>query len=163
MDLIVEKCSELGLTTLVPVYTERTVVREVAERLPEKLARWQRVAAAAARQCGRQVLLEIHSPLHFADFCARYDPAPGKFICWEAEAQCGLRQALTACTGQRPLVVFIGPEGGLTPQEVALARTHGFVTVSLGPYILRAETAAIAITSIIRYHLGELEPQEESP
>jgi 16S rRNA (uracil1498-N3)-methyltransferase len=163
MDLIVEKCSELGLSTLVPVYTERTVVREVAERLPEKLTRWQRVAAAAARQCGRQVLLEIHAPLLFADFCARYAPAPVKLICWEAEARRSLRQALTACTGQRPLVVLIGPEGGLTPQEVALARTHGFVTVSLGPYVLRSETAAIAVTSIIRYHVGELEPQEESP
>jgi 16S rRNA (uracil1498-N3)-methyltransferase len=163
MDLIVEKCSELGLTTLVPVYTKRTVVREVAKRVPEKLTRWQRIAAAAARQCGRRVLLEVHPPLPLAEFCARYDSAPLKLVCWEAESQRGLRQALMAFIGQSPLVVLIGPEGGLTAQEVALARAHGFVTVSLGPSILRTETAAIAVTSIIRYHLGELEPQGGGP
>jgi 16S rRNA (uracil1498-N3)-methyltransferase len=159
MDLIVEKCSELGLTTLVPVYTERTVVREVSARLGEKFSRWQRVATAAARQCGRRVLLEILPPLPLADFCARYDVAPVKFVCWEEELQRGLRQALTTTvTTPQPVVVLIGPEGGLTAQEVALACAHGFVRVSLGPRILRTETAAIAVTSIIRYHLGELEP-----
>jgi len=159
MDLIVEKCTELGLSTLVPVYTTRTVVREVAARLPEKLARWQRVGVAAARQCGRQVLLELCSPLPWADFCARYSSAPVKLVCWEEEPYYSLRQALTTLPAQQPLVVLIGPEGGLTPEEVALARAHGFVTVSLGPHILRTETAAIAVTSIIRYHLGAFEPQ----
>ena len=59
LDLIVEKCSELGLTTLVPLHTERTVVREASERLATKMARWQRIAAAAARQCGRRTLLDV--------------------------------------------------------------------------------------------------------
>ena len=161
MDLIIEKCAELGLTTLVPVYTARTVVREVAARLPEKLGRWQRVAEAAARQCGRQVLLELCAPLSWVDFCARYSSAPAKLVCWEEEQHYSLRQALNTLPGQPPLVVLIGPEGGLTSEEVTLARTYGFVTVSLGPHALRTETAAIAVTSIIRYHLGELEPQGE--
>src|SRR5262244_561209 len=91
MDLIVEKCSELGLTTLVPLHTERTVVRETSERLAPKMARWQRIAAAAARQCGRRTLLDVQSPRTLRDFCACYQGAPVKLVCWEEEQHYGMR------------------------------------------------------------------------
>lgn len=158
MDLVVEKCSELGLTTLVPVFTERTVVRHVAERMDEKLARWRRLAEAAARQCGRRVLLEVQPPLLLVDFCRRYGAAPVKIVCWEGEQRRGLRQVLNRLADQSPVVVLIGPEGGFTAQEVAVTRAQGFVSVNLGPYMLRTETAAIAVVSILRYSLGDLEP-----
>jgi 16S rRNA (uracil1498-N3)-methyltransferase len=161
MDLIVEKCSELGLTTLVPLYTERTVVREIAGRMHEKLARWQRIAEAAARQCGRHTLLDLQRPMSLVDFCVHYGAAPVKLVCWEGEPRCGLRQALDRYAGQSPVVVLVGPEGGWSVQEIAVARAHGFETVHLGPRVLRTETAAIAVTGIIRYSLGELEPQGE--
>jgi 16S rRNA (uracil1498-N3)-methyltransferase len=161
MDLIVEKCSELGLTTLIPVYTERTVGRDTA-RAAAKLPRWRRVAAAAARQCGRQVFLEVQAPVSLRDFCVTYEAAPVKIVCWEEEQKQGLRQVLERGTGQSPVVILIGPEGGLTPEEVALAQSHGFLAVSLGWCLLRTETAAIAVTSIIRYSSGALEPQRES-
>jgi 16S rRNA (uracil1498-N3)-methyltransferase len=158
LDLIVEKCSELGLTTLVPLYTERTVVRDTRGSVTDRIARWQRIAEAAARQCGRQTLLEVCPPIPLADFCAQYHTAPVKMVCWEEEQHQGLRQVLEVHAGQSPVVVLVGPEGGLTPQEVAVARSHGFVAVNLGPRLLRTETAAIAITSIVCYSLGELEP-----
>lgn len=161
MDLIVEKCSELGLTTLVPLHTDRTVVREAPERLAGRMARWQRIAAAAARQCGRRTLLEVQPPMALVDFCMSYRSAPVKLVCWEEERRCSVRQGLARLTGQSPVVVVIGPEGGLTGHEVAMARAHGFTTVSMGPHLLRTETAAIVLTSIVRYSLGELEPQEE--
>ena len=161
MDLIVEKCSELGLTILVPLYTERTVVREMPERLAGKMARWQRIAAAAARQCGRRTLLEVQPPMALGDFCGRYRSAPVKLVCWEEERHCGVRQVLERLAGQSPIVVLIGPEGGLTVHEVGMAREHGFTTVSLGPRLLRTETTAIVLTSIVRYSLGELEPYGE--
>lgn len=157
MDVIVEKCSELGLTTLVPVYTERTVIRDRG-RDTAKLARWRRVAEAAARQCGRRVMLDIHPPVSVQDFCRTYQAAPAKIVCWEEERERGLRQVLQRFAAPGPVVILIGPEGGWTPQEVALARSHGFVPVHLGPRLLRTETAAIAVTGIIRYSLGELEP-----
>ncbi len=75
MDLVVEKCSELGLTTLVPLYTARTVVREQATHAA-KLVRWRRIAEAAARQCGRATLLEVQAPMSLADFCTTYRAAP---------------------------------------------------------------------------------------
>src|SRR5215467_11438967 len=153
MDVIVEKCSELGLTTLVPLHTERTVVREASERLATKMVRWQRIAAAAARQCGRRTLLDVQPPMALRDFCVHYGSAPVKLVCWEAEQHYGVRQALAHCTDQSPIVVLIGPEGGLTVDEVEIAREHGFTTVSLGPRVLRTETAAIVLTSIVRYSL----------
>jgi len=161
MDLIVEKCSELGLTTLVPLYTDRTVVRQAPERLAGKMARWQRIAAAAARQCERRTLLDVPPPMALEDFCVCYRSAPVKLVCWEEERHHGMRQVLDRLTGQSPIVALIGPEGGLTGHEVAMAREHGFTTVSLGPRLLRTETAAIVLTSIVRYSLGELEPDGE--
>ncbi|MGQ4809958.1 Ribosomal RNA small subunit methyltransferase E [Candidatus Entotheonellaceae bacterium PAL068K] len=161
MDLVVEKCSELGLTTLVPLYTERTAVRDVAGRWRQRLARWQRIAEAAARQCGRRTLLEMQGPMSLSDFWAHYRVASVKIMCWEQERRQGLRSLLASHTGLQPVVVLIGPEGGWTPQEVAQTRTHGFVTVYLGPCILRTETAAIAVTSMIRYGLGGFEPPGE--
>lgn len=161
MDLIVEKCSELGLTTLVPLYTERTVVRETPERLPARVARWQRIAEAAAKQCGRHTLLDVQAPQSLADFCRHSPMLAAKILCWEGERQGGIRQILEPLRDAGSYVVLIGPEGGWTGAEVELARTHGFVPVSLGPRVLRTETAAIAITSLIRYSRGDLEPHGE--
>lgn len=161
MDLIVEKCSELGLTTLVPLHTERTVVREASERLATKMMRWQRIAASAAGQCGRRTLLDVQPPMALRDFCVRYESAPVKLVCWEAEQQQGIRQILERLTGQSPIVLVIGPEGGLTVREIDIARTEGFTTASLGPHLLRTETAAIVLTAIVRYSLGDLEPARD--
>ena len=158
MDFIVEKSAELGLTTLVPLYTERTVVRALPDRALEKIGRWQRVAAAAARQCGRRTVLDVQQPMGLRDFCAHYRSAAVKMMCWEDEPQQGLRQFLAGRADTSVVVVLIGPEGGWTSEEIVAARAHGFVTVQLGPYTLRTETAAIAVTSIVRYSLGDLDP-----
>lgn len=162
MDIVVEKCTELGLDTLVPVETERTVARPPRERLDTRLARWRRLADAAARQCGRRTVLEIGAPLALEAFCAHYAQAPWKIVCWEAELERSLSQVL-ARIDRGPVVILIGPEGGLAPQEVALSQTYGFLPVSLGATILRTETAAIAMTSIVRYSLGDFEPQRKAP
>jgi 16S rRNA (uracil1498-N3)-methyltransferase len=158
MDLIVEKGSELGLTTLAPLYTERTVVREALGRTETKLSRWCRIAEAAARQCGRRVLLDIQPPQSLSDFCAVHQSALTKIICWEEESHHGIRDVLEAPMPSGAVAVLVGPEGGWTEQEVAQALAHGFVTVSLGPRMLRTETAAITLIGLIRYAQGELGP-----
>lgn len=158
MDWIVEKCSELGLSTLVPLHTELSVVQNVGHRITGKMARWQRVAAAAAGQCGRRTLLELAAPSSLSEFCARYDTSPVKIICWEHEKSLGIRQALEDGCDQYPVAVLVGPEKGFTEGEVAVAVRHGFVPVSLGPRRLRTETAAVTVTGIIRYSRGELDP-----
>jgi 16S rRNA (uracil1498-N3)-methyltransferase len=158
MELIVEKCSELGLNTLVPLYTERTVVRARAERQAARLGRWQRVAEAAARQSGRRTLLDIHPPQSLQEFCALYETAPIKIVCWEDEPTSGARHVIESVRGDGPCVVLVGPEGGWTAQEVTCARRYGFTPMSLGARILRTETAAIVVTALLRYRLGDLEP-----
>ena len=120
--------------------------------------RWQRIAAAAAGQCGRRTLLELGDPTTLPDFCARYDGAPVKIICWEHETSRGIRQALEAGKNEYPIAVLVGPEKGFTEDEVAVAAAHGFVPVSLGARRLRAETAAVVVTGIIRYSRGGLDP-----
>lgn len=165
MDLIVEKCSELGLTTLIPLYTDHTVVREVPGRLANRLARWRRIATAAAKQCGRPTLLDIYPPQGLSEFCTYCRYTSAKLLCWEGESQRGVRHLLETLpspqAGQSPgsIAVLIGPEGGWSHSEVERASAHGFIPISLGPYVLRTETAAIAITSLIRYSQGDLEPQ----
>jgi 16S rRNA (uracil1498-N3)-methyltransferase len=159
MDLIVEKGSELGLTTLAPLYTERTVVREAPGRTATKLSRWGRIAEAAARQCGRRTLLDIQAPQAFRAFCVAHQSAPTKIICWEQEPHRGIREVLEAPMPSGAVAVLIGPEGGWTEEEVAWARTHGFITVSLGPRMLRTETAAVTLLGLIRYAQSELGPQ----
>jgi 16S rRNA (uracil1498-N3)-methyltransferase len=158
MDLIVEKGSELGLTTLTPLYTDRTVVRDTPGRVDTKLSRWRRIAEAAARQCGRRFLLDIDEPQTFRDFCVAHRSTPTKLICWEKELHQGIRDVLETPMTTEPVVVLVGPEGGWTEQEVAHARACGFVTVSLGPRILRMETAAVTLISLVRYVQGELGP-----
>jgi 16S rRNA (uracil1498-N3)-methyltransferase len=158
MDWIVEKGSELGLTTLTPLYTVRTVVREAPGRTETKLSRWNRLAEAAARQCGRRFLLDIRPPQSLGDFCVTNQAAAAKIICWEEESHRGIRDVLEAMMPDGPVAVLVGPEGGWTEQEVSQARAHGFVSVSLGPRILRTETAAVTLISLIRYAQGELGP-----
>ncbi len=158
MDLIVEKGSELGLTSLVPLYTARTVVREAPGRTATKLSRWRRIAEASARQCGRRILLDIHPPQPLHDFCVAHQAVPSKILCWEEERQCSIRDVLEAPLPAGPVAALVGPEGGWTEEEVDQVRTHGFVTVSLGPRILRTETAAVTLISLIRYAQGELDP-----
>ena len=162
MDLIVEKCSELGLTTLVPLYTERTVPRNISDRAHEKLGRWNRIAEAAAKQCGRQTLLEIQNPRTLNQFCTDYQTAPVKLICSEKETGQSLLHSLDQQSGQHSVAVLVGPEGGWSEQEISLAQTHGFCTAHLGPLTLRTETAAMLVTSLIRYHLGDFELQRNT-
>ena len=158
MDWIVEKCSELGLSTLVPLHTELSVVRSTGQPMTGKMARWQRIAAAAAGQCGRRTLLEFGAASSISDFCARYEAVPVKIICWEHEKSYGIRQALENSHGQYPVAVLVGPEKGFSESEIDVAAAHGFVPVSLGPQRLRTETAAVIVTGIIRYSRGEFDP-----
>lgn len=153
---VLEKGTELGVASFVPVITERSIVRP-QEQTPARLERWRRIVAEAAEQCGRSRVPVVHPPQPFP--LALVD-APGlKILPWEEAREAGLRAVL-----QRPpplaeelaVSLFIGPEGGYTVKEVDLARRQGALIVSLGRRILRAETAGIIGVAAILYELGEL-------
>ncbi len=161
MELVLQKAVELGATRIVPVACERSVVRLAAGKAAAKQERWQKIADAAAKQCGRTRLVEV-APVQSLAEALRGLPADCRIIMpWEEAAEspdgCSLRAALSAAE-RRPgaAAVIIGPEGGLTGQEAALAKSCGAELVSLGRRILRTETAAIAVLSIVMYVWGDL-------
>ena len=145
MDWLVEKATELGVTSITPMLAERSVLKLKGERGDKKRAHWQAVAVAACEQCGRNRVPVIHEAVSLAQWQQKH-----------AQPDDSLRAVLSLAEGTRPLqqvlgsasdraVVFLsGPEGGLTGAEEALARSSGFVPVTLGLRTLRAETAPLA-------------------
>lgn len=138
---VVQKATELGVARIIPLETERTVVSLTASRAEQRRDRWFRIAVEAAEQSGRVTVPEIAEPMDLRALLAASQRLP-MLLCWEDEPAQPLAAAVPA--GDRPLVVIIGPEGGFTSAEVAEAVTAGVQPVSLGPLILRSETAALA-------------------
>src|SRR5574343_1730366 len=141
MDWLVEKATELGVASITPLLAERSVLKLKGERADKKLAHWQAVAVAACEQCGRNRVPTLHPAQALADWL-------------QAPPQDGQRRLLSLRPGTQPLhaaapghtgLVFLaGPEGGLSNAEEDLALAHGFAPVTLGPRVLRAETAPLA-------------------
>jgi len=147
MDAIVQKATELGVYRIVPVITERSQAQKV-----ERVDRWIRIAESAAAQCGRSVVPEISPILKLADALGK-EPRRG-FVFWE-RATVAFSHPEGPAAGN-DLTVLIGPEGGLTDQEVALAETAGLKMAALGPRILRTETAAIIAVALVQYLAGDM-------
>ena len=141
MDWLVEKATELGVASITPLVAERSVLKLKGERAEKKLAHWQGVAVAAAEQCGRNRVPVIHPARSLKEWLAQPMADADRWVLSLAQGT----QALGAVhTGTRPVVVLSGPEGGLAPAEEAAALAAGFLPVTLGPRVLRAETAPLA-------------------
>lgn len=158
MDLVVQKCTEIGVRAIIPAVTARSVVRlDDDGRARRKAARWRRIAEEAAKQSGRGVIPEVRDIVSLREALETTVPAVDlAVIPWELENGTGLRQALESRPDARRFAVFIGPEGGFDLSEVEVARSAGAVPVSLGPRILRTETAALVVAAAILYHTGDL-------
>lgn len=145
MDWLVEKATELGVTSITPMLAERSVLKLKGERGDKKRAHWQAVAVAACEQCGRNRVPVIHEAVSLAQWLNQQAPdsASLRAVLSLAEGTQPLHQALGTPATQ-PVVFLSGPEGGLTLAEESLARGHGFVPVTLGARTLRAETAPLA-------------------
>ena len=142
MDWLVEKATELGVASLQPLLTERSVLRLQGERADKKRAHWQSVAVAACEQCGRNRVPPVHGVRTLADWLSEARTGPRLLLSLQ-EGCLPLPQALA--NGHTPTITFLsGPEGGLSHQEDTAARNHGFIAVTLGLRTLRAETAPLA-------------------
>jgi 16S rRNA (uracil1498-N3)-methyltransferase len=157
MELIIQKATELGVNEIVPVTTERSQVRET-----RKAPRWKKVAEDASRQCGRAHVPMVHDLLPFREFLtpsspyAQYLNKSRGLLFWE-EGGMKLTRAREILGECRSLMVSIGPEGGFTKEEARMAQSRGFLLISMGTRILRAETAAIAATALVQYAWGDLD------
>ena len=146
MDWLVEKATEMGVASITPLLAERSVLKLKGERADKKLAHWQGVAVAAAEQCGRNRVPVVHPAVTLSEWLAR--PSADGLRCVLSLAP-GTRSLAAAAAGGEPLVVLSGPEGGLSPAEEALALSSGFVPVTLGSRVLRAETAPLAVLAAL--------------
>ncbi|MCL4800990.1 MAG: 16S rRNA (uracil(1498)-N(3))-methyltransferase [Burkholderiales bacterium] len=150
MDLVLQKATELGVASIRPVVTARSVVRLAPERLERREAHWRNVVIAACEQCGRNRIPELAAVLSFAQFAAAA-PEAGTRLLLSPDADARLRHLAPTS----PVHVLIGPEGGLAPEERRLALAAGFVPVRFGPRTLRTETAPLAALAALQALWGD--------
>ncbi len=156
MDLIVQKATELGVATIVPLISERTVVQ--LDEDAKKLDRWRAIALDACKQCGNNWLPEIQPPRKANDFLNALGQFDLKLIASLQPDAKPLKQILSSTSSlQRSpspsVLILVGPEGDFTPAELSLAKSSGCLPLSLGPLVLRAETAALYTLSILHHEL----------
>jgi len=156
MDFIVQKSVELGVSRIVPVITERTVVRFKDKKdMEKKKERWQRISHEAAKQCGRGIIPEVALPVSFDDAVELSMDAGLALIPYEKCLDTKLKETLRG-DGEKNIAVFIGPEGGFSDDEIKKAVSSGIKPVTLGNRILRTETAVLAVLVILMYEKGDI-------
>jgi 16S rRNA (uracil1498-N3)-methyltransferase len=153
MDLVVQKATELGVTRLIPLLTERSVVRLDARQADRKFNHWRAVAIAACEQCGRNRLPGLALPTQLRDFLSVSGASGGTRLLLSPGAALRIEDVPRPQAGA---TVLIGPEGGLADEEQQDALAAGFTAVRLGPRILRTETAAIAALTLLQREFGDL-------
>lgn len=151
MELIIQKCVELGIDRIVPVSTERAIVK-LDKKEDKKIARWQKIAESAAKQSGRGKIPEIASVMKFGEALQEAKDLDGAIIPYEREMENGLRQFVGRFSGES-VGIFIGPEGGFSEEEIEKATDLGVMPITLGKRILRTETAGMTTVSILLYEL----------
>ena len=146
MDWIIEKSVELGVSDIIPLAAQRSVVRLNNDRAEKRLSRWQAIAISAAQQCGRNRLPHIASPVGTGEYLRQTTPSPR--ILFSPRATETLSEW---ARHQKPqnITLLIGPEGGFSPEEENMAEQQGVTFLSMGPRILRTETAGLAAVAAI--------------
>jgi 16S rRNA (uracil1498-N3)-methyltransferase len=152
MDLVVQKATELGVSRLVPLVTERSIVRLDEEQSDRKSSHWRAIAIAACEQCGRNRLPEVALPAKLYEFLRQPRGESARLLLSPAATR-RIEDVPRPASG---VIVLIGPEGGLSADEQADAQAAGFTAVNLGPRVLRTETAAIAALTLLQREFGDL-------
>lgn len=160
MDIVIQKATELGVKEIIPIITERSQPRQT-----RKVARWQKIAEEASRQCGRSIIPFIHEPVEFEKFFVEENLKKSEeivgLIFWE-EDELSIKEAIDKISFKfsqsldLPVYILIGPEGGFSKEEISFAEREGFIVCSLGKRILRAETAAFSAVVLVQFLLGDL-------
>ena len=155
-DFVLQKCSEVGATVFQPLFTERTIVNIASEQLPHKMERWQKIVQEAAEQSQRSVAPRVLAPMTLKDWLQNLSEFELVIVAWENEEEESLRQILDEAPDLKRLAIIVGPEGGFSSAEIDLIKQVGGRTVSIGPRILRSETASVVLLSLALYHYGDM-------
>lgn len=158
LDFIIQKTTELGINSITPVISERSVVRIEKERGEEKLKRWKKIALEAAQQSNRLDVPDIKPLLSFHDYMTSFKKCDLNLLLYEGEEKRGIKEVIRGAQEAddkvKSVVLLTGPEGGFSNEEVEMAEDAGFTPVSLGSRILRTETAPVVALSILQYEFG---------
>lgn len=149
MDWVLQKATELGATKITPLITERTEVKLTGERADKKMEHWQQIIISACEQCQRNLLPVLAEPTHFSDWISACN-AELKFVLHHRDSQGLPKDAIT-----ESVALLIGPEGGLDENEIMQALDRKFLPLTLGPRVLRTETAPVAAISLVQYLWGD--------
>ena len=156
LDLIIQKCTELGIKAITPVEMPRSIAK-IGDKGEKKLARWQKIALEASQQSKRLQVPQINNPLSWKRFLEEIKDEEGlNLLLWEDESTVGLKNVLNQYPNAGKINIIIGPEGGLSADEAEELKKMGIMSVSLGKRILRTETAGVAATAMILYHYDDL-------
>lgn len=156
LEHVIQKATELGAAEIVAFPSARCVSRPDAKALKGKLERWQKIAASAAAQCGRGCIPQVTALSSYREALQRAASAELRLLPYENEHSLSLRAALGGCEFHTA-AILTGPEGGFEPEEVTLAQEYGFQSCTLGPRILRCETAPLCALSAILFACGDLD------
>jgi 16S rRNA (uracil1498-N3)-methyltransferase len=162
-ETVLQKGTEVGISRFVPVWCERSIVPGGEKIDAGRMERWRRIVTEAAEQCERGIVPEIGAAVRFPEALTQAAQDGPTLVAREREAARPLRSTLEAVSaggldGRSRLSLFVGPEGGFSPAEIELARQQGAHTVSLGPRILRTETAGPILAALALYEAGDLDP-----
>lgn len=150
MDYIVEKATELGVTAILPVVTERTIVRWNDQKRHDHAERWRAISREAAKQCGRTVIPRIEEIKKFTDALSAAEDKGLKLIAALTDKAVDMKKKVSGFKGGA-ITLAIGPEGDFTPGEIEAAEKHGFKAVSLGRRVLKSDTAGLAAIAALNY------------
>lgn len=156
MDYIVQKAVELGACGIFPVVSAHCVVQYDDNKKRARHGRWQKIAAEAAKQCGRNFVPPVHAPLNLHDMLSQLSGDTMIIMLYEAETIHTLKSLLSEERRSGRYLILVGPEGGFSGHEAEQAKQYGAYAVTLGPRILRTETASLAALSILMYDRGDL-------
>jgi len=150
MDSIVEKSTELGVDEIVPLVTERTIVKITQGKRDDKRTRWQNIAISASKQCGRLDVPEVKTPVRFKDFLDELEPYDTVMMACLSEETTPIKDCISNLKHGK-ILVMVGPEGDFSPGEIESAKSRGAKLISLGRLVLKSDTAGLYILSVLNY------------
>ena len=155
MDFVVQKAVEMGVSEIIPVSMDNCVVQLDAPKAKKKTERWQKIVEEAAKQSKRDIVPQVSLPITLKQLLVSKQAVPLKIVAYEIEDRRGLKELLQEQTDLKEILLLIGPEGGISKEELALVQAGGMESVSLGKRILRTETAGLATVAAILYETGD--------
>ena len=155
MDYLIQKATELGVKKIIPFFSSRSVPFLEKSRRLKRHHRWEKIAVEASKQCGRGVVPKIESFRDYSDMLQMASTEDLRLILWESDG-IKLKEVLERSKEKRKIFFIIGPEGGFSQEEVGEAKKVGFIPVTLGTRILRAETVSLCLLSILQYERGDI-------